>query len=214
VERAVARVKETHVQVNGTWIDASDRRIPPNFPELAGDVLAEYAAKHGKAEGLGASDLTVRSFGGGSTAWRIVRRADGIPVDDQKDGVFVVGDLLRAQAARKDAENERTLRQIKDRNEPLLAIPGTSIGIGKPSLSGYSPAEVEAINRGIERKGAEAGQRIRDSAVEVGRGASAAKRKADDAQEAADAERLANPPKSIREQLGDAIGIRGKSRRK
>ncbi|MEH3146266.1 MAG: hypothetical protein PGN34_13160 [Methylobacterium frigidaeris] len=51
VERAVQRVRETHVQVNGNWIDASDRRIPPNFAELAGDAIAEYAAKHGKAEG-------------------------------------------------------------------------------------------------------------------------------------------------------------------
>ncbi|WP_156633860.1 hypothetical protein [Methylobacterium sp. Leaf113] len=121
VERAVQRVRDTHVQVNGSWIDASDRRIPPGFPELAGDVLASYAAKHGKAEGLEASDLTVRSMGGGGNAWKIVRRSDGVPVDDQRDGVFVLTDLLKARALRDDAADEKTLgRMRKNATTPPL----------------------------------------------------------------------------------------------
>ena len=120
VERAVQRIRDTHVQVNGSWIDASDRRIPPGFPELAGDVLAQYAEKHGKAEGLGASDLTVRSMGG--SAWRIVRRKDGVPVDDPRDGLFVTNDLLRARAARQDAADEKTLTRMK-RNAAASPLP-------------------------------------------------------------------------------------------
>jgi hypothetical protein len=118
VERAVERVRATHVSVNGFWIDASDRRIPPGFPDLAQDVLAQYAEKHGKAEGLEASDLTVRSFGGGSDAWRIVRKSDGIPVDDPRDGIFRTNDLLQAQAARKDAADAKTLDSMRRKANP------------------------------------------------------------------------------------------------
>ena len=97
---------------------------PPNFSELAGDVLAEYAAKHGKAEGLEASDLTVRSFGGGADAWRIVRRSDGVPVDDPKDGVFILSDVLRAEAVRQDAADERTLARMRaNARRPVLPKP-------------------------------------------------------------------------------------------
>ncbi len=175
-------------------------------------MLAEYAPSTARRRpgGLG---LTVRSFGGGSTAWRIVRRADGIPVMTRR----MACSCQRPPACPGRPEGCREREDPPADQGPQRAPPcqpwHPSIGIGKPSLSA-TPRRSRGDQSRHRAEGAEAGQRIRDSAVEVGRGASAAKRKADDAQEAADAERLANPPKTIREQLGDAIGIRGKSRRK
>lgn len=210
VQRAVERVQQTHVNVNGYWIDASDRRVPQDFPVLAGDVLKAYADKHGKAEGLDASDLTVRPLGGAGNAWRIVRKADGIPVDDMSDGAFKTDELQRAAAARKDAEDAKTLQGIGDRYEPLVVIPGTSLGIGKPSLSGYSPAELKKIDENITKRGAEQGRAIVGRAQSVAKGASEAKQAAEEARAKLEDEAANTPRRSVRQQLGDAIGIRSK----
>lgn len=125
VKAAVKRLQETHVSINGHWVDASDRRLPPDFPALAGDMLAQYAAKHGKTEGLSASDLTVRSVGGGDT-WRIVRRSDGIPVDDGTDSVFRTGDLQRARNLREEARIEGTLKRMRENTRKPRVAPAAA----------------------------------------------------------------------------------------
>ncbi len=114
IQRAVERVQQTHVNINGFWIDASDRRIPEGFPELVGDVLKSYAEKHGKAEGLDAGDLTIRPLGGAANVWRIVRKRDGVAVDAPKDAVFKTDDLLKARASRDAATDQQTLQRMRE----------------------------------------------------------------------------------------------------
>jgi hypothetical protein len=113
LERAVSFVKDSHVNVNGWWIDASDKRLPKSFPKLAEEMLQQYAAKHGKAEGLDASDLTIREAGTGHGAWRIVRKLDGVPVDNLDDAIFTAADLMAADARRKEEEDRKTLEEIQ-----------------------------------------------------------------------------------------------------
>ncbi|SHG33156.1 hypothetical protein SAMN02745157_4037 [Kaistia soli DSM 19436] len=100
IELAAERVRSTHVNVNGWWIDASDKRLPPNFPDLATEMIREYVEKHGKTEGIETSDLTVFTAGNGGNAWRIVVKAGGWPVDNRADSVFTSDDLMAANENR------------------------------------------------------------------------------------------------------------------
>lgn len=100
IKQAAEQVKLTHVNINGWWVDASDKRLPPNFPDLSTQIIREYVEKHGKAEGLDVSDLTIRTVGNGGNAWRIVSKTTGAAVDAVEDSVFTSDDLMTAEQNR------------------------------------------------------------------------------------------------------------------
>ena len=126
LELGAKSVKDSHINVNGWWIDASDKRLPKEFPALANEMIDQYATKYGKAEGLSASDLTIREVGTGYGAWRIVRKVDGVPVDNINEAIFTPADLMSAAARRKEAEDQKIIEQqqrntkkiVKPRNGP------------------------------------------------------------------------------------------------
>jgi hypothetical protein len=114
IELAGERVRSSHVNVNGYYIDTSDKRLPPQFPGLVQGRLDAYAAKHGKEEGLAVGDLTVRPAGNGAGAWYIVRKsAGGIPVDHPNDRMITLNELLSDAAAAQEKGNLKTLQTIE-----------------------------------------------------------------------------------------------------
>lgn len=123
IKLATDRVKSTHVNVNGWWIDASDKRLPPDFPKLATARLNDYAARYGKAEGVSASDLTIREIGNGSGAWRIVRKQDGVPVDQFLPTAFTTSDLQSDLAKSKDVKDQETLKRMQGNAQRTAADP-------------------------------------------------------------------------------------------
>lgn len=100
IKQAAEQVKLTHVNINGWWVDASDKRLPPNFPDLSTEMIKEYVEKHGKDEGVDVGDLTIRTVGNGGTAWRIVSKTNGGAVDNIADSVFTSDDLMAANENR------------------------------------------------------------------------------------------------------------------
>lgn len=117
IDQAAERFKNTHVNVNGWWIDASDKRLPANFSDLANARIEDYVARFGKAEGVDISDLTIRETGNGYGAWVIVRKGGGngegggIPVDNWKATTFTARDLQETAAGlKKDALTQSAQR--------------------------------------------------------------------------------------------------------
>ncbi len=127
IERAAERVRDTFVNVNGWWIDASDRRIPPGFPALATEMINEYVEKHGKEEGFEARDLTITTPGNGGNAWIIVDKRTGAPVDHREDAVFDTSDLMVAEENRK-AEWDRMRAEEAKTNAQRAYEPWVQIG--------------------------------------------------------------------------------------
>lgn len=148
MELGAKSVKDTHINVNGWWIDASDKRLPKEFPSLAQEMLAQYAEKHGKAEGITAADLTIREAGNGYGSWRIVRKSDGVGVDDLNSSIFTAADLQTAAARRKELEDQRILEEQR-KNATAKPAP-TPIKDGVSKAYNDSVGSPEEIIDGIE----------------------------------------------------------------
>ncbi|OCC02391.1 hypothetical protein BA190_24000 [Labrys sp. WJW] len=111
IDQAAERFKNSHVNVNGWWIDASDKRLPANFSDLANARIEDYVARFGKAEGVDMSDLTIRPAANGYGAWAIVHKGTGVPVDQWKGSVFTARDLQETAAGlKKDALTQSAQR--------------------------------------------------------------------------------------------------------
>lgn len=161
IEQAAEQVKLSHVNINGWWIDASDKRLPPTFPDLATIIVKEYANKHGAQEGLEASDLTVRQIGNGHGAWRIVHKTTGAAVDVIGDSQFTSEDLMQADLNRK-SEIDRMMAEdatnaASTAYEPYLQV-GDPEGFASISLGPFlpknwqDPKEQEKLREGRRSK--------------------------------------------------------------
>jgi len=114
ITQAAEQVKLTHVNINGWWVDASDKRLPPNFPDLSTEIIREYVEKHGKSEGVDVEDLTIRTVGDGGNAWRIVSKTTGASVDQIADGTFTSDDLMTAEQNRINEINRMKAEDAKN----------------------------------------------------------------------------------------------------
>lgn len=148
LEQAQARIQATHVQVNGWMIPAPDRRLPPTFPEMAEQRLRAYAEAHGDDEGLAYSDLTILPVNNGTGAWRIVTKS-GHMVEHPQDRVFTLDTLIRDEQARLEAERAAEEAEAVERQTHRLDPWYTNqwLSIGPMNLNGWTPQEVEEINR-------------------------------------------------------------------
>lgn len=104
LKRATEEYKRTHVQINGHYLDTSDRAIPPDFADLAKVQIDAYVAKHGKREQLDADDLTLEPVSQGTGAWVLRNVHTGMNVDNKADGLITLDSLAKLKAQREDAE--------------------------------------------------------------------------------------------------------------
>lgn len=119
VRMARESIERTHVNINGHYIPAHDKRLPPNFTDLVQERLKAYVEKHGKAEGVDSFDeLTIQPSTNGTGAWEIVLKS-GIRVDDRADGTFTLQDLYTMKA-----EGEAKARQKIMDNHRKERVPG------------------------------------------------------------------------------------------
>ncbi len=118
MKRAVEEYKRTHAQINGHYIDTSDRALPPDFAELAKAHIDEYVRKHGKREQLDASDITLEPVAEGTGAWVLRNTHTGDILDNRDDSLVTTSTLMKIKAAREEAAKADVTR----RGEKLKAI--------------------------------------------------------------------------------------------
>lgn len=103
MKRAVQEYKRTHAQINGSYIDTSDRALPPDFADLAKAHIDEYVRKHGKREQLDASDITLEPVSEGTGAWVLRNTHTGDILDNRDDSLVTTDTLMKLKAAREEA---------------------------------------------------------------------------------------------------------------
>ncbi|PIU05875.1 MAG: hypothetical protein COT28_00850 [Methylobacterium sp. CG08_land_8_20_14_0_20_71_15] len=165
VKRAAARVEQNFTNVNGHAVRTADRRVPPDFGSLAGEYLKRYAEERGATVGREVGDLSIAPMPNSATNWMVVDRITGLPVEMGPRAALTLDDLRAVQEVRADKARLRAERASADRLKPLVVIPGTGLGVSKPSLRGYSPEEVAGINLNIDAESTAQAERIREGSL-------------------------------------------------
>lgn len=128
VTKAVESVSQGYQTVNGWAVKTSDRRVPPNFGELATHYLTQWQARNGADLSYDLDDLAVSAVAGG--AWQIIEKSTGLPVRAGGTETFTTGQLGRLNEVRREAAVDKVVKDNAKRNEPLFNWGG--IKIGKP----------------------------------------------------------------------------------
>ncbi|KFC68877.1 hypothetical protein FG93_03499 [Bosea sp. LC85] len=115
IKRATDEYKRTHQQINGHYIDVSDRALPPDFADLAKTHIDEYVRKHGKREFLDAGDITLEPAVEGTGAWVLRNTHTGGILDDANDRIVTIDTLMKIKTAREDAKR----RVIAEKQEEV-----------------------------------------------------------------------------------------------
>lgn len=121
-KRAVEEYKRTHTQINGHYLDTSDRAVPPDFAELAKAHIDEYVRKHGKREKLDADDITLEPASGGTGGWVLRNTHTGDILDDPNDRLVTTATLMKIKAAREDAAKAALTTRADKRREQERAV--------------------------------------------------------------------------------------------
>lgn len=122
-KRAVDEYKRTHTQINGHYIDVSDRALPPDFADLAKTQIDEYVRKHGKTERLDPSDITLEPVSGGAGAWVLRNTHTGDILDNKDDSLVTIGTLMKIKTAREDAAKAEIARKQEELRVRLSGTP-------------------------------------------------------------------------------------------
>ncbi|HWJ86589.1 MAG TPA: hypothetical protein VNS12_00785 [Pelagibacterium sp.] len=131
VKEAKERFEATHTNINGWWINTSDRELPPRFGEWAGDMVNTYVQDF-PDEGWDAGELTVVPASNGTGAWMIVHGLTGMPVEDVSRRYFTLEDLTGHQQAHEQAQQLRITRTTNARN--AAREQGLSPSPGRPGF--------------------------------------------------------------------------------
>lgn len=103
LELATERFKETHASINDVWFPIDRDQVGPNFETMAQNMITDYVAKFGEAEGVDASDLAVFPLGSASGAWTIINKNLMMPVEDRATRTFNLQTMMKAEEARREA---------------------------------------------------------------------------------------------------------------
>lgn len=122
-KRAVEEFKRTNTQINGHYLDTSDRALPTDFADLAKAHIDEYVRKHGKRERLDADDITLEPASGGTGAWVLRNTHTGDILDDPNDRVVTLGSLARLRTAREDVVKAAIARKQEELQVRLSGTP-------------------------------------------------------------------------------------------
>lgn len=163
VAKAVKSVSSSYAVVNGTAVPTNDKRLPPDFERLAERYLKIVAKDVGK-ERLGIDserDLTLQPTPDGG--FQLYNKKAGYMVSGslpiqwrdgtEKDARFITPEMIADIAkSEREAQEGRAVRDAQNRLKPLFVIPGTGLGMSRPSLSGYTPEEEAQIQRNIDEQ--------------------------------------------------------------
>ncbi|WP_448955726.1 hypothetical protein [Labrys neptuniae] len=121
IDGAIAQVQANYVNVNGAWIDTSDRSIPPDFTDIMTGLIQERFNKLGADNGLhDVSDISIRKATGGKDGWVLVDRVNGIPLQGDTSPVITGRDIMRLSAKRKaDSDAAAAAQAQKDAEDSM-----------------------------------------------------------------------------------------------
>lgn len=195
-------------EINGTAVRTGDRRTPPNFRELANTALKRFSEAHSEKTGVPLGDLSVRPMPNQATSWIIVDKL-GIPVTSGPEGIITHDDLRMVDGLNVEKARIRAERKSAGRYTPVEIIPGTGLTFVPPKLGGYSREELAKI----EEEGGKIRARARDARLswreELSRELEASKTTPSAAAVLID--KLPSVD-TVRRQVGDAIGMRGRTK--
>lgn len=149
LKEASKRFQDTHRNINGWWIYTADRDVPPDFERLVQNELEAYAKEFGEAEGVEASDLSIRPATNGSGAWQIINRYTGAPVEQSERRYITTSSLIENEKERLEQRRQELIDQTNRENEtrydPWLVVnENTYFG---PFIGNASPEEQEYVKR-------------------------------------------------------------------
>jgi hypothetical protein len=155
IEFAMKGVQDKFAVVNGWAIPTNDRRLGPDFEKRAEKYLDKVFHEYGQL--IGAKDRRDLSLVPmGPDSFQVINKRKGYmaPLEALPDHVRIltpekleeIGQELKMQ------DFKRVERDSKNRLEPLFVVPGTSLGMSRPSLKGYTPEEVKQIQKNIDRR--------------------------------------------------------------
>ncbi|WP_411904050.1 hypothetical protein [Methylorubrum thiocyanatum] len=163
IKRAVESVKDHYTLVNGYAIDTNDRRLPANFKPVVEKYLRNVV-EHFGAEKLGVtshSDLTLMPMRDGT--FMLLNKRDpfgampivSMPWNDgrERDLRFLDTEMIQSLSVLdRDLQERKAVREGEQRLQPLFVLPGTTLGVSRPNLSGYQPGEMKVIEQNIDRE--------------------------------------------------------------
>lgn len=130
LNEAKTRFEATHTEVNGNFIYTAGKDIPANFRDLASNAINQYVKDFGKAEGIDASDLTMKPATNGQ-GWIIVHQQGQYPVENSARANVTLRSLFDLDQTRKkdviqeviDAQdkNQKFNSKLRDMNSDLLS---------------------------------------------------------------------------------------------
>lgn len=106
VETAIKKASETvraaHRKINGSWVNISNRNVPPNIEQIADFAAKDYAAQYGESEGITAKNITLKP---GSTpgTWEMIDKRTMLPVEQAAWRVITDAQLAEIDLRRQDA---------------------------------------------------------------------------------------------------------------
>ena len=123
IKRATDEYKRTHQQINGHYLDLSDRALPSDFAELAKAHISEYVRKHGKREYLDEGDVALEPALEGAGAWVLRNVHTGDILDDPSDRVVTLDTLTKIRTAREDVAKAAIARKQGELQVRLSGTP-------------------------------------------------------------------------------------------
>lgn len=100
VQEAISTIEKSYTDINGSLIKTNGQQIPPQFSELVGELITDYATKHGEEEGIDASDITIRQQAPG--LWVMVNKSNALnPLWNPSDRVISLSRLRQWQETKK-----------------------------------------------------------------------------------------------------------------
>ncbi len=120
VYRVAKQIGDSRIIINKWAVPTGDAALPDavraRMPEFAADIIKAWADKHGKDEGIDASDLTLRPSPT-TRFWMLADGRTGFPVrnfGDSSEMMFAPSDLIRMAQEKDKAANQKIIdRQNK-----------------------------------------------------------------------------------------------------
>lgn len=123
IKSAIEEFKGKNVKINGWYVDATDRELPPDFGEMVDGMIANYAVKHGRREAIDASDITIVPASSGHGVWRLVDKNTGRPLMNPEDSTFTSSTLARLKADREEAKMKAIMAKQQEYQQRVSGTP-------------------------------------------------------------------------------------------
>lgn len=121
LDEAKERFLASHTEVGGNYVYTGGKNIPKNFGALASHAIEKYVEDFGEAEGIEASDLTIRPATENGYDWMIVHHSGQYPVENSARGNLTLHSLFQMEQQRQNKAKQDVISE-QDHKQKQRAI--------------------------------------------------------------------------------------------